>query len=71
MKFRFRKYKEGWMVEVKKSFFHRWTHVSHWFGLREDPYYAKTPEKAREFALDEIKDIINYSFQANTPHEVK
>ena len=70
--FRLKKHKQGWIVEVKKAYwtpigiFHKWVHVTHWAGMPENPYYYKTPESARNGALDEIRDEINYTFYFET-----
>jgi len=40
----------------------KWKHVTHWAGMPENPFYYKTLEDAREGALREIKDQIDFSF---------
>ena len=70
--YRLRKYKKGWIVEHKTYKWHlffglvlKWKHVTHYAGLNEHPFYYKTPEEARDGALREIKDEINFSFHIN------
>ena len=67
--YRLKKYKKGWIVEYQTVYFSfffftikEWKHITHWAGLPDQPYYYKTPEKARDGALREIKEKINLSF---------
>lgn len=66
--YRIKKYKKGWIVEQKiyKRVFCfikiKWKHVTHYAGLPDDPFYYKTPEDARDGALSQIKEQINFSF---------
>ena len=66
--YRIKKYKKGWIVEYKNPIcflffvFYKWKHITHYSGMNDKPYYYKTPEKAREGALREVKDQINFSF---------
>lgn len=67
--YRLKKYKQGWIVEQQtykwNLFFgiaRKWKHVTHWAGMPENPFYYKTPEDARDGALREIKDQIEFSF---------
>ena len=62
MNFRFKHNNQGWIVEYKESRFSRWKHLTNFSGLEDMPYYYKTAEKARDGALDAIKDKINHSF---------
>ncbi len=62
---RLKQYEKGWIVERKvryNIFFHKWVHYTHWTGLPDNPYYSKYAEKARDLALDQLKDEINFSF---------
>jgi hypothetical protein len=74
MNFRFRKYKQGWIVEREQKYFFgfrsKWVHIAHWSGLGDYPYYSKTQEGARDQAVSEIRTQINHSFFRDTPHEV-
>ena len=73
MTFRFRKYNQGWIIERKVRYFFnlktKWVHIAHWTGMYDKPYYSKTPEEAREQAIREIKNQINFSFYKDTPHQ--
>tara|TARA_R110000796_G_scaffold167819_1_gene284736 strand:+ start:61 stop:273 length:213 start_codon:yes stop_codon:yes gene_type:complete len=67
--YRLKQYKKGWIVEYKIYKWHlfygvvcKWKHVTHYSGLKDTPFYYKTPEGAREGALREIKEQINFSF---------
>lgn len=67
--FRIKKYKKGWIVEREVYKWHwffgiqkKWLHVTSYSGLPDNPFYYRTPEGAREGALSQIKEEINYSF---------
>lgn len=67
--YRIKKYKQGWIVEKQVYKWHiffgivrKWRHVTHWAGLPENPFYYDTPEKARDAALLEIKQQIDFNF---------
>ena len=65
-KYRLKKYKKGWIVEVRVNYFvfNKWFHVTSYSGLPNDPFYYKTPEGAIDGALRTIKEeiIFNYKF---------
>jgi hypothetical protein len=67
--YRLKKYKQGWIVEYQKIYLtflfftiKEWKHITDWAGMPENPFYYKTAEDARDGALREIKDQIDFSF---------
>ena len=64
--YRLKKYKKGWIVEYKKLVWfglrYKWNHVTHYSGLEELPYYYDNPEAARDGALREIGEQIDFYF---------
>jgi len=68
MEFRFRKKGKHYIVDYKKynwSIFglrSKWVHVTHWAGMNYEPFYYRSPEDARDGALRELKQDMNYIF---------